>query len=76
MHYNLELPVCLAGDASAYNHIRAKDSIPSLAAARLQSWALLLAGYSYIIKFKPNRVHSNPDCLSRLPLKDCPGLPA
>ena len=45
-----------------------KDTIPSLAAAWLQCWALLLAGYSYRIKFKPTSTHSNVDGLSRLPL--------
>ena len=47
-----------------------KQTIPSLAAARLQRWALLLAGYSYNIKFKPTSEHQPADALSRLPLKD------
>ena len=47
-----------------------KDSIPSLAAARLQRWALLLAGYSYKLKFKPTSTHGNADGLSRLPFND------
>ena len=51
-----------------------KHNIPSLAAARLQRWALLLAGYSYIIKFKPTSSHSNADGLSRLPLKNVTSL--
>ena len=45
-----------------------KKSIPPLAAARLQKWALLLSAYSYEIKWKPTREHANADGLSRLPL--------
>ena len=45
-----------------------KKGIPTLAAARLQRWALLLAAYDYEIQFKPTHSHSNADGLSRLPL--------
>ena len=43
-------------------------SVPPLAAARLQRWALLLSAYSYDIQFKRTYEHSNADGLSRLPL--------
>ena len=43
-------------------------SVPPLAAARLQRWALLLAGYNYRIVFRPTQAHANADSLSRLPL--------
>ena len=43
--------------------------IPLTAAARLQRWALLLAGYQYEIQFKPTQKHANADGLSRLPLQ-------
>jgi len=43
-------------------------SIPPLAAARLQCWALLLAGYNYHIVFRPTQAHANADSFSRLPL--------
>ena len=43
--------------------------IPSLAAARLQRWALLLSAYDYDIKYKSTDAHANADCLSRLPLQ-------
>jgi len=43
-----------------------KKGIPSLAAARLQRWALLLSAYSYDIEFRPTEEHSNVDALSRL----------
>ena len=42
--------------------------IPLTAAARLQRWALLLAGYQYEIQFKPTQKHANADGLSRLPV--------
>ena len=45
----------------------AKQGIPSLAAARMQRWALLLSAYSYDISFRPTAAHSNADGLSRLP---------
>ena len=45
-----------------------KKGIPSLAAARLQRWAILLSAYDYEIVFKPTLTHSNADGLSRLPL--------
>ncbi len=45
-----------------------KKGIPSLAAARLQRWAVLLSAYSYEIQYKSTREHSNADGLSRLPL--------
>ena len=40
----------------------------SLAAARLQRWAILLSAYCYDIEFKPTGKHANADGLSRLPL--------
>ena len=45
-----------------------KKGIPTLAAARLQRWAVLLSAYKYDIKFKPTQSHANADGLSRLPL--------
>ena len=45
-----------------------KKGIPSLAAARLQRWAILLSAYKYIIKYKTSKVHGNADGLSKLPL--------
>ena len=44
-----------------------RKGIPSLATARLQRWALILASYQYEIEFKPTDKHSNADGLSRLP---------
>ena len=45
-----------------------KKGIPSLAAARLQRWAILLSTYTDDIKFRPTDVHANADGLSCLPL--------
>ena len=45
------------------------EGIPVTAAARLQRWALLLAGYQYDIQFKPTQKHANADGLSRLPVE-------
>ena len=42
--------------------------IPSLAASRLQRWALLLSGHSYDIRYRKSDSHCNADGLSRLPL--------
>ena len=43
-------------------------SVPPLAAARLQRWALLLSSYDYRIVFRPTKAHANADGLSRLPV--------
>jgi hypothetical protein len=45
-----------------------KKGIPSLAAARLQRWALILSAYQYSIQYKSTTNHGNADGLSRLPL--------
>ena len=45
-----------------------KKGIPSLAAARLQRWAIILASYNYELEFRPTQEHCNADALSRLPL--------
>ena len=45
-----------------------KQGVPSLAAARMQRWALLLSAYTYDIRFRPTKSHCNADGLSRLPL--------
>ena len=45
-----------------------KKGVPSLTAARLQRWAVLLSAYKYDIKFKSTQAHANADGLSRLPL--------
>ncbi len=46
-----------------------KIGLPSLAAARLQRWTILLSAYQYQVEFRPTLNHSNADGLSRLPLQ-------
>ena len=43
-------------------------TIPQLASARLQRWALILSAYNYTISYKPGDEHANADSPSRLPL--------
>ena len=52
-----------------------EKGIPSLAAARLQRWAILLSAYNYEIEFKSTLDHANADGLSRLPLPNTKGEP-
>ena len=39
-----------------------------MAAARIQRWAIKLAAYDYLFKYKPGQEHGNAGALSRLPL--------
>ncbi|CAB4008107.1 Retrovirus-related Pol poly from transposon, partial [Paramuricea clavata] len=43
-------------------------SLPVVTAARLQRYALFLAGFDYTIRYKNTKLHGNADGLSRLPL--------
>ena len=45
-----------------------KTGIPTLAASRMQRWALILSAYSYTIEYRATDDHGNADALSRLPL--------
>ena len=47
-----------------------RQSIPPLAAARIQRWAWQLSAYKYDIEFHASCKHANADGLSRLPLKE------
>ena len=42
-----------------------KKGIPTLAAARMQRWAIFLSGHTYDIEYKSTLKHSNADGLSR-----------
>ena len=44
-----------------------KNLIPSLAAVRLEKWAVPLSEYQYDIEFRPTKEDCNADGLSRLP---------
>ncbi|XP_023204972.1 uncharacterized protein K02A2.6-like [Xiphophorus maculatus] len=45
-------------------------NLPTLAAARIQRWAIILSAYDYHIVFKKSAEHSNADGLSRCPLPE------
>ena len=45
-----------------------KKGIPTMAANRLQRWAIILSFYTYNIQYKPTTKHGNADTLSRLPI--------
>ncbi|XP_065318981.1 uncharacterized protein LOC135926977 [Gordionus sp. m RMFG-2023] len=74
-HYDPKLPIILATDASSIgigaviSHI---EGVPTTSTARIQRWALLLAGYQYEIEVESSRQIANADMLSRLPLKGTP----
>ncbi len=44
-----------------------KSAIPTLAALRMQRWALILKAYDYEIEYRRSSDHANADALSRLP---------
>lgn len=46
-----------------------KKGIPTMVAAQLQCWAIILASYSYTMEFKYSKDNVSVDALSRLP---CP----
>ena len=44
-----------------------KSGVPTIAAARMQRWALILQAYDYEIQYRNTAKHANCDALSRLP---------
>ena len=44
------------------------QGVSSLAAARMQRWALILSTYQYVLEYTPGSQNECADCLSRLPL--------
>lgn len=47
-----------------------KSAVPTLAALRMQRWALILMAYSYDLEYKKSADHFNADAMSRLPLSE------
>ena len=45
-----------------------KEAIPTLAAAQLQRWAVVLSAYVYDIEWRASTANATADMLSRLPL--------
>ena len=43
------------------------QGVPSLAAARMQRWALILSAYQYTLQYIPGSQNQCTDCMSRLP---------
>jgi hypothetical protein len=43
------------------------EGVPTLAAARLQRWALILSAYQYDIEYRRSEENANADAMSRLP---------
>ena len=46
-----------------------KTAVPTLAAARMQRWALILSAYNYDIRYRKSADHANADGMSRLPVQ-------
>ena len=44
------------------------QGVPSLAAARMQRWALILSAYQYVLKYTPGSQNEFANCMSRPPL--------
>ena len=44
-----------------------KTAVPTLAAARMQRWAVILQAYNYQAEYPSSAEHANADALSRLP---------
>lgn len=47
-----------------------KKGVPTMAAARLQRWAVTLSAYDYDIVYRKSADHANCDFLSRFPMKE------
>lgn len=47
-----------------------KSAVPTLAALRMQRWALILMAYSYELEYKKSADHFNADAMSRLPVTE------
>ena len=61
----------ITSDHKPLEHIFSSTSLTqSLASAHIQRWVLTLSAYDYQIRYKPGKINSNADTLSRLPLPD------
>ena len=48
--------------------LASKKNIPTLAAARLQRWALMFSAYIYKLEYRSTQAHGKADGLSRVPI--------
>ena len=63
----------IVSDHKPLQHLFSESrSIPAMASARIQRWALTLSAYSYTISYKPGSRNATADVLSRLPLPEVP----
>ena len=51
-----------------------KQGLPTIVAARLQRWAIILAAYHYELEYRPTSKMGNADALSRLPVDKAPEI--
>ena len=49
-----------------------KVGLPTIVAARLLRWAIILAAYNYVLEYRPTSKMGNADALSRLPVEKAP----
>jgi len=64
-HYLFGRKFQIRSDHKPLQHLFSeKRSIPQLASARIQRWALTLSAYDYTITYKPGKQHANADSLS------------
>ena len=73
-HYLLGRHFTIQSDHKPLQHLFCKlRSVPPMASARIQCWALTLAAYHYDINYKSGKTNANGDVLSRLPLPEQAG---
>lgn len=60
-------------DHQPLRHIFSESKgVPTMAASRIQRWALTLSAYEYSIAYRPGKDQAHADALSRLPLAEKP----
>ena len=57
----------LTGHKQLVTILGPKTAVPTLAAARMQRWAVILQAYNYQAEYPSSAEHANADALSRLP---------
>lgn len=69
MHFNEDLPLVLATNASSFGIgvLLSQKHLPTMTSNRLQSWTITLMAYKFEIKYRPTGKHGNADDLFRLP---------